>query len=84
MAKKKTGKRKSVRRSGPREAAKSIRLTDARSQLTSLVDAAVWRGQKTVLTRNGKPVAMIVPIPGMVPGFEAALEAMAEGSDGSR
>ena len=46
-----------------REAAKCVPLTAARGQLTEIVDAADWLGKSTVLTRNGKPVAMVVPFP---------------------
>lgn len=72
MARKKS-KKKAARRRVEKvalghPAAKSVRLTDARARLTEIVDSAEWIGQKTILTRNGKPVAMIVPIPGKATG----------------
>ena len=62
----KSAKQKSWRRAVPA----SIPMKDARAQLTSIVDLAERRGEITVLTRNGKPVAMVVPIPGKKPRYQ--------------
>ncbi len=63
MAQKKSGRKKASRRAVPVE----ISMKDARAKLTEIVDLADWRGESTVLTRNGKPVAKVVPIPGRKP-----------------
>ena len=75
-AKKSKKKGAARRRSRPRNTVISVPLAKARGQLTELVDAADWRGTETVLTRNGKPVAKIVPVPGRKLGFQAALDRM--------
>jgi len=38
-----------------------VQLRDAKARLSALVDAAE-RGEPTVITRHGKPAAMIVPM----------------------
>jgi len=40
---------------------KTIQLRDAKATLSALVDAAE-NGETTVITRHGRPAAMIVPI----------------------
>ncbi len=75
MAARKRSKKKGARTSVGKvalghPAAKSVRMKDARARLTDLVDSAEWIGQKTILTRNGKPVAMIVPVPGQPSGAD--------------
>jgi prevent-host-death family protein len=42
--------------------ARHVQLRDAKAGLSSLVSAAE-RGEETVITRHGKPVARIVPEP---------------------
>ena len=84
MGAKKKSRKKGGRRAASKSAAKSVRLTDARGRLTEIVDEAEWLGQATVLTRNGKPVAMIGPIPGQKPGHILCSERSAGGSDGRR
>ncbi|MDR3475578.1 MAG: type II toxin-antitoxin system prevent-host-death family antitoxin [Devosia sp.] len=39
-----------------------VQLRDAKANLSSLVSAAE-RGEETIITRHGKPVAKIVPVP---------------------
>jgi prevent-host-death family protein len=41
---------------------KSVNLYDAKTQLSSLVEEAA-AGQKIVISKNGVPRAMLVPIP---------------------
>ena len=60
--------------------ADTLKITDARRLLTDLVDRAVWRGQETTITRNGKPVARIVPIESEMTDFERLARATAEDS----
>jgi prevent-host-death family protein len=43
-------------------APKRVQLRDAKASLSSLV-AAAERGEETVITRHGKPVARLVPEP---------------------
>jgi len=66
MGARKNSKKKAVRRAVP----ESVPMKDARAKLTVLVDLAEWRGERTILTRNGKPVAMLVPMPGAKPRAE--------------
>ncbi|MEO8882362.1 MAG: type II toxin-antitoxin system prevent-host-death family antitoxin [Devosia sp.] len=44
------------------QVANHVQLRDAKARLSALVSAAE-RGQETVITRHGKPVARIVPEP---------------------
>jgi len=41
---------------------KKTSLAEAQAHLAELVDAAEYRRRRTVILRNGKPVAAIVPI----------------------
>lgn len=41
---------------------RTITLEDARAKLGELVDRARLAGESTVITRYGKPAAMLVPI----------------------
>ena len=40
---------------------KSVQLRDAKAKLSALIDAAE-RGQRTTITRHGRPAAVLVPI----------------------
>lgn len=40
---------------------KSVPITDARTSFGMLVNRAGLRGERILLTRNGKPIAAIVP-----------------------
>ena len=40
---------------------KSVPITDARASFGMLVNRAGLRGERILLTRNGKPIAAIVP-----------------------
>lgn len=42
-------------------------LTEARSTIGDLVTCAQYGGQVTIITRNGKPAAAIVPINTITP-----------------
>mgnify|MGYP001477599705 CR=1 FL=1 len=44
--------------------AQTVELQEAQDHLSALVDEAA-RGQEVVLTRDGQPVAKIVPIPSL-------------------
>ena len=68
MAARKKSNKKAFRRAVP----ESVPMRDARAKLTVLVDLAEWRGERTVLTRNGKAVAMLIPMPGSKPRAEQA------------
>lgn len=48
---------------------KSVQLRTAKAELSKLVDA-VERGDRVVITRHGKPAAVLVPVSGddTVPG----------------
>lgn len=41
---------------------KEIGIEDARRQLGDIVNRAQYRGEDTMITRNGKPAAFIVPV----------------------
>lgn len=47
---------------------------EARSGLRDLTDAALERNQRTVITRNGRPVAVLVP-------YDWYIERVREASD---
>jgi prevent-host-death family protein len=54
---------------------KSVGIFEAKTQFSALVDA-VQRGETIVVTKNGKPVAQLVPVPDSSPrefGFDRAL-----------
>jgi prevent-host-death family protein len=40
----------------------SLTITEARKQLPELVQLAAYQGQEFIITRNGKPMARIVPV----------------------
>ena len=40
-----------------------VQMHDARRLLTRLVRRAEYKGESTVITLNGRPVALIAPIP---------------------
>ena len=48
--------------------------------LTELGDRAAWRGQETTITRNGKPIARIVPVEGAMADFQKLARATVEDS----
>ena len=37
-------------------------LADAKASLSHLVDGAEFKGQSVIITRHGKPAAMLVPV----------------------
>lgn len=39
-----------------------LSISEARRMLTELVDRAAYQGQEFTITRNGKPMAKIVPM----------------------
>jgi len=39
-----------------------LSISEARKMLTELVDRAAYQGQEFTITRNGKPMAKIVPV----------------------
>jgi prevent-host-death family protein len=40
---------------------KRLSISDVRKMLTELVDRAAYQGQEVTITRNGRPMAKIVP-----------------------
>lgn len=40
---------------------RSVQLRDAKAQLSALIDAAD-KGEATIVTKHGRPAAMVVPI----------------------
>jgi antitoxin (DNA-binding transcriptional repressor) of toxin-antitoxin stability system len=60
-----------------RAGASAVPMAKARSTLTRIVDEAEFHGQTTVLTRNGRPAAMIIPVPGKTLAIKVSLKAMA-------
>lgn len=42
--------------------ANRLSISEARKLLTELVDRAAYQGQEFTITRNGKPMAKIVPM----------------------
>jgi prevent-host-death family protein len=54
---------------------KSVGMFEAKTQFSALVEA-VQRGETIVVTKNGKPVAQLAPLPDQRPrefGFDRAL-----------
>lgn len=50
-----------------------VNMHEAKTRLSKLVEAAE-RGQTVVISRNGEPAAMLVPIPhGRGPGWSVAM-----------
>lgn len=41
-----------------------LTISEARKMLTDLVNCAAYQGQEFTITRNGKPMARIVPLEG--------------------
>lgn len=40
---------------------RTVGVQQAREQIRSLIDAALEQGQHTIITRSGRPVAVLVP-----------------------
>ena len=56
-----------------------ISATDARKDFARIVDAAYARSERVVLTRNGRPVAAVIPIEDLeaLEDYEERLDAQA-------
>jgi len=59
-----------------------LSISDARKMLTELVDRAAYQGQEFTITRNGKPMAKIVPVAGAQAEFlKLVRETVADSKD---
>ncbi len=56
---------------------KVLPLSEAKQQLSKIVDAVAKRDEKVTITRNGKPAALIIS-PQEYEGLEATLEIMSD------
>jgi len=56
---------------------KTLPLSEAKATLSRLVDQVASRDEQIVITRNGKPVAMLVS-PDEIEGWKATLEIMSD------
>jgi len=54
---------------------KRLSISDARRMLTELVDRAAYQGQEFTITRNGKPMARIVPLEDSLSEFQKLVRA---------
>lgn len=57
-----------------------ISVTDARMQIAELVNRVQYTGERIILTKHGKPAAMLVP----VDGVKGAGPARAKGARGRK
>jgi len=55
-----------------------LSISEARKMLTELVDRAAYQGQEFTITRNGKPMAKIVPMDDAVSEFRRLVRATVE------
>lgn len=55
-----------------------LSISEARRMLTELVDRAAYQGQEFTITRNGKPMAKIVPMTDAVSEFQKLVRATVE------
>jgi prevent-host-death family protein len=55
-----------------------LSISEARRMLTELVDRAAYQGQEFTITRNGKPMAKIVPMDEAVSEFRKLVRATVE------
>ena len=58
----------------------SLKISEVRKVLTELVERAAYQGQETTITRNGKPMAKIVPTEGAMADFQKLARATVEDS----
>jgi prevent-host-death family protein len=49
----------------------SVPVTEARRQIAELVNRVAYAGERIVLTKHGKPVAMLVPVSEQPPATPA-------------
>jgi prevent-host-death family protein len=61
-----------------------VPVTQARAELSDLVSRVAFTGQRIILTRNGKPLAALVPVADLeAVEAEGAVDAAQEAMDGS-